>query len=1043
MAKVSVTRTLLKILKITGIATGSIVALLFLLPMLFPNVVANKIKGWANNSITGEMDFSKARLSFFKHFPSLTLSLYDFSLKGSAPFRQDTLIAAKEIALGINVASIFSDKMKVDKIFLSKGNVHIMVDAAGHPNYNVYKASATKDKDNNDSATASMEIKKIQIDQTDFVYDDKSIPILIQAQGMHYVGNGDLTKSLFDLYSKVAIDSFSLVYAGTPYVLAKKLEGNLITKVNTKSLAFIFQKNDLKINALPVQLNGHFGFLDNGYEMYFKLQSLASGLHDVFTALPPQYLKWLDHTTVKGSADVNATLSGKYIAATNTMPDITFNMKVRNGYIAHENAPATVSNLYFDFQTKLPHFNMDSFYVNVDSIFFNLGKDYFSAVAKVKGVKTPDLHLKLRTKMDLEKWSQATGIPGLHLKGQLAANVLADGPYAKTVVYKGLRKVRDTVIASIPNLNVQASLQNGYFRLDRLPQGIDKVHFDLKALCTDHKIEHIHLAVDNINAEALNNYIRGYVHVSNGLYPYIDASLHSILNLGDVQKFYPMDSLKLAGKMNVNATVKGKLVLAKRILPVSTVKIWLNDGSVQTKYYPHPLQNVQVDATIVSTSTRMRSLKVHLKPVSFTFEGQPFMLKADLNNFDNLKYDVTSKGTFDIGRIYKIFSQKGLGVTGKIRTDLALRGLQSDAVAGRYSRLHNSGSLRVEDIKLTSEMFPKALLIDNGLFRFNQDKMWFDRFNAHYGKSAIQLNGFLTNVIGYATAKNQPLKGQFAFTSPYVLADELMVFGDNAGNTKSAKNTASGVIVVPNNLDLALMADAKKIMFKGLLIKDFKGAMHIGSNNIMLDSVLFQVIDAPVAMKATYTSISPSKATFDYHISAKEFDIHKAYEKIDMVKDMMTSAKNVQGIVGLDYQLSGRLNKDMYPVMPSLIGQGTLSVKKVKLKGFKLFNEISKSANKDKMKDPDLSEIAIKSTIKNNILTIERTKMKIALLRPRFEGQVSLDGRLNIFGRIGLPPFGIFGIPFSVTGTQANPKVKLKRGKDSDKLDEEKDAAEH
>ncbi|MDO7743164.1 MAG: hypothetical protein MUP99_05300, partial [Pedobacter sp.] len=73
--------------------------------------------------------------------------------------------------------------------------------------------------------------------------------------------------------------------------------------------------------------------------------------------------------------------------------------------------------------------------------------------------------------------------------------------------------------------------------------------------------------------------------------------------------------------------------------------------------------------------------------------------------------------------------------------------------------------------------------------------------------------------------------------------------------------------------------------------------------------------------------------------------------------------------------------------------------------------------------------------IDRNIITIERFKMRIAGFRPRFEGQVSFDGRLNLSGRIGLPPFGIIGIPLSVTGTQDKPKVALKRNKEG-KLEE-------
>src|ERR1700712_4706722 len=94
----SIRKTVFKTLKITGIAIGTLLILLFALPILFPQTVSNKIKQWANGSINGQLEFSKTGLSFFKHFPNLTLTLYDLDLKGSAPFQKDTLVAAKEVS---------------------------------------------------------------------------------------------------------------------------------------------------------------------------------------------------------------------------------------------------------------------------------------------------------------------------------------------------------------------------------------------------------------------------------------------------------------------------------------------------------------------------------------------------------------------------------------------------------------------------------------------------------------------------------------------------------------------------------------------------------------------------------------------------------------------------------------------------------------------------------------------------------------------------------------------------------------------------------
>ena len=49
----------------TGIAVASLLLLLFLLPILFPGTVAERIKTWTNKSIEGKLNFSEARLSFF------------------------------------------------------------------------------------------------------------------------------------------------------------------------------------------------------------------------------------------------------------------------------------------------------------------------------------------------------------------------------------------------------------------------------------------------------------------------------------------------------------------------------------------------------------------------------------------------------------------------------------------------------------------------------------------------------------------------------------------------------------------------------------------------------------------------------------------------------------------------------------------------------------------------------------------------------------------------------------------------------------------
>ena len=1036
-------RILFRILKITGISIGSIILLLFLLPYLFPGFVSSKIRQWARHSIRTELTFSSARLSFFRHFPALTLTLYDVRLKGSAPFQDQELIDAREISLGVDLSSIFSE-VDIDKIFLTDAYINVQADSTGHANYNIYVSKKTNaPAQPADSAGASLKIQQIIIENSRIVYNDQSLPMLINARGFNYQGSGDLSKDVFDLNTHMQVDSIDFYYDKMAYFVSKKLNADLITQINTNSLAFSFEKNNLLINQLPVEFIGRLSFLKDGYDMDFKLRSTDSSLHDMFSALPPDMVNWLSKTEVKGSGDVDASLTGKYIASSNTMPDLNFNMKIRNGYISNNKAPVPVSHLFLNFQSRMSGLNPDSLQINIDSVFFNLDKDYFSAVINSKGLKAPYISAKVRSALDLEKFDNAFGIAPIDLKGSFNLQLQAEGQYATRVIKKTtLRKtILDTVVSSIPHFTLTSSLHNGYFKYASKPEAVRNISFDLDAGCADNDYKNTHLTIDNINVNVLSSYIKGFFRLGNAGSLSIDAGLETIFHLSDIKKVYPLDSMDLAGDLSVHVRTRGNYLPSKHEFPITQADLQLKNGSVKTKYYPDPLENIQVSARVTNTDGSMKDIDVALTPVSFLFEGQPFTVRADLKNPSNLRYNIMSRGTLDIGKIARVFGLKDYQVTGLIETHLSLRGQESDATAGHYDRLFNEGTLRMKELQVSAELFPLPFRIHTGLFRFDQDKMWFDAFNASYGKSRFTLNGWLSDVIGYMTKKGEPLHGNFDLKSDYVLVDQLMAFAGPATPTSAAPSARpaagapTGVIIVPADLAVGFHADIKKIEYNGLDIDSFSGGVSIDSGTVHLDTTTFVLVGAPIEMNASYHSQGPQSASFDYHLQAKDFDVHRAYTEVKLFHDMASSAAKAQGIISLDYQLSGRLDGNMHPIYPSLKGKGTLSLSKVKVKGMRMFGEVSKQTNKD-VNDPDLSKVEIKSTIANNIITIQRTRMKVSAFKLRIEGQTSFDGRLNLHVRVGLPPFGIIGIPVTVIGTEDKPEVKVRRGKSGDALEE-------
>jgi AsmA protein len=1027
--KSRVIRIIKKTLQITGITIGSLLLLLFLLPYILPNTISRKIKTLVNKSIDGEVNFTKARLSFFNHFPALTLTLEDFTLRNGAPFMGDTLVNAGDVSFGIDIPALIGGNIKVDKFFLSDANIHVRVRENGDANYNVYKSSGNHSDTSSSGGdtTASLKIEKIIIEKSHIIYDDTSSGVFINAKNVNYSGNGDLSKAIFDLQSHVAIDSFDFYLDREPYILKKKINADLVTQVNTNSLAFIFEKNKLQINKLPLEFTGKFNFLSRGYDIDFRFKSDDARLRSIFTVLPPSYNGWLKKTKMKGNADLTASLIGRYIGGTDTMPDIKFNLHVRDGSITYEDAPAAVSNLYLDLDTRLPSLNMDSLVVNVDSVFFNVDKDYFSSVFRMKGFNAPFIFTKTNSEIDLEKLDRALGLENFELKGKLNLQLSADGQYRTGQNPDRFRK--DIIVRSIPSFHLRSSLQNGFVHYTPLPQSVQKLSFKLVADCPDHDYHHSSVSMEDIDIRALNNYIKGFIRLKNAEDFPVDANLDVLMKLSDIQQFYPLDSMNLNGNLTVKLTSSGNYQPAKKVFPKTEALLKVENASLKTKYYPTPIEKINVEAVIQNKAGTFYDMAVDVKPIAFEFEGKPFMMKADLHNLDNIQYAIESKGEVDLGQIYKVFSRKGWGVQGTIQTNLLLKGNQADATAGRYNKLNNSGTLKVNQLTLYSDLYPKPFYIDKGVFLFHQDQMKFEEFRAKYGNSTFTLNGDVSNVFNY-TAGSGPLRGSLNLSSNHVFLDELMAYKSDSTSARpdSLSVGSSGVIMVPGDLDLKLMAAIKNADYNKLHIKDIKGELQISNGELKLNQTGFTLADAVTVMDATYKSLSPARAYFTYHIAANDFDVKKVYNEVELFRQLAPAAAKAQGIISLDYNLEGKLNGDMYPIMPSLKGGGVLSVKKVKMKGFSFFSAMGRETGKDGIKDSDLSKINFKTSIKNNVITLEKTKIKVAGFRLRIQGQTSFDGAIKFRCRLGLPPFGIIGIPMNITGTGENPKIKLGKG---------------
>jgi len=895
----------LKTLKWVGIFIVSILFLMFIIPLLFPGTISDQIKIFANKRLAGKLDYKKTHLTFFRHFPSLTVSVDDLLLKGSKPFEQDTLLSAKEVAAGINLKNlIFDGEVKIDEIYVTDAYANVFVNSKGQANYNVYVSTPSKSPKDTTEKGTSIKLDLIKFRNWHIKYNDRTAAILVDAKGLNYTGKGGLSEDIFDLKTDLAIDQLDFSLNRIYYARQKSLHADLITRINTNALTLVLRKNELRINDLPLKFNGFVSILKDGYDLDIKAASEKTTIRDMISVLPPQYLDWAKDTKLEGNSDLFFTLKGRFSEPKNLKPRFTARLLVDNGIISSDKAPVPMTNLNVDLNIDFPSLDTEQMGLDLKKLSFDLGeKNNFRAVVKTKGLSEMSVNADMKGALNLQTLDEALGLKDLEIKGLMNADVKA----------------------------------NGIFSMDK----------------------------------KLFPKTKGYLDLKNG---------------------------------------------------------WL-----KTAAYPNPITNINMTANINNTDGTFSSLGVKLEPFKFDFEGNPVFVNADLRNFEDLLYKVRAKGVLNIGKIYQVFSRKGLDVSGLITADLSLNGRQSYATTGQYNKLDNKGTLILKNIKANTEYLPKPFYLKEGSFEFENEKMWFRKFYATYGKSDFSLGGHLLNTINYFIERKGTLHGNFVLNSNYILIDEFMALksGDNDDKAlaveyaKEENPKSSGVVMVPKNLDVALQANAKKVEFKGLDINQLHGTAALKGGQIYLTNTAFDIAGSRMNIDARYQNESPITANFDVALKVKDFNVQRAYKEIDMVREMATSAKDVSGIVSLDYKLKGDFDANMNPIYPSLEGGGVVNLRDVAVKNLKMLSVIGDKVGADAFNNPDMKGVNIETHIKNNLIHIDEFTFKVSVLRPSISGTTSFNGLLDILVKVGLPPAGWIGVPVVVTGTHDKPQIKV------------------
>lgn len=620
---------------------------------------------------------------------------------------------------------------------------------------------------------------------------------------------------------------------------------------------------------------------------------------------------------------------------------------------------------------------------------------------------------------------------GIQLSGDATASISVKG---ESIGETGQR----------PDLNLTLNWTDGKL----LPKGVEDpmedIQLDMKVVVPGMDPERTRVALDTINFTRGENYMKGHFRVErNSAILQMDGDLAARINLENLSRSLALDSISLKGDLISDITLKGTYDSINKKFPGIRGSMKLQNGYLNTLYYPAPLENIKMEMEVDHDGEDAGKGRIAINEASFDFEGESFRGSVKIEDFADPLFEVKASGVLHPGRLNRVFGREEYDLDGIVKMDVWLRARESLLRNYEIDQVESDGGMVMENITLESPYLPGSVNLRSGAFRFSKGSIKFEKFQGSYARTNFSVNGELRHFLRHLFDKNEKVHGRFIVEADTVYLDDYLPLvegpsedkAQEEGEVSGSDSPKTGVLQIPEFVDFTLDYKAGEFIWDKIRVRNLSGLVAVVEGGLFIKNGRMNMIGTSLDLDGVYKNFGTRKAYFDYDIKVSEFDIERAYKEVDMFRTLAPGASNASGIVGLDYELSGVLNENMKVIIPSLEGEGLLTLRDVSVKDHDVLAEVANSTGNKALRDARLQEIGIQTHISNGVIDVDEFEFRIKPFRLRMEGQTNLDQEMNLRMRLGLPPAGLLGIPVKITGTP--PDLKIRLGKKTKNLDED------
>ncbi len=270
----------------------------------------------------------------------------------------------------------------------------------------------------------------------------------------------------------------------------------------------------------------------------------------------------------------------------------------------------------------------------------------------------------------------------------------------------------------------------------------------------------------------------------------------------------------------------------------------------------------------------------------------------------------------------------------------------------------------------------------------------------------------MENVFGYLF-NDEILEGTVTFYSDYMNLNQFMTEDGSAEEPEatieevpddvSTVESEMEPIVVPANLDVALLATMRRLLYDNYDLRNVQAEVHIKDQILDIVALHADAFGGDIFFNGSYNTQDPADPKFTFAYEVDRLNIPSVVNQVGLAQRFAPFLKSVTGTLSSDFEIKGDLQDNLYPDMGSLVAAGVLETFDTEIKNNPTLKRLGDKLKIDALKNPNLANTINKFRIEDGKFIVDPGAYKVAGMDIVAGGQHGLDNQMDYKVKMRVP----------------------------------------